>query len=277
VIETDSNPLEGIANILICPGCGDGLKLGAEEVSCSGCQNRYPMYEGVAHLALLGGSDTWNEQAPAQDSTAYQKQYQDFADAERYNLKYERHLLKRLSTRREYQRLQELCGSQAHCTTMLELPCGGGRLSPQLAPSTDLLIEADIAMGQVLYGKSKEDIGVDRAWMTASAFHIPFRDESVDAVVCVRLCHHLPTHQERERLLRELLRVAGRYVVMTFFDYHSLKNRLRRLRGKSPKHTMTVEQVAELAASCNAELAACPQLFSIGSGHRYALMVKRGS
>jgi ubiquinone/menaquinone biosynthesis C-methylase UbiE len=114
--------------------------------------------------------------------------------------------------------------------------------------------------------------------MTASAFHIPLRDESVDATVCVRLCHHLPTSAERERLLRELLRVSRRFVIMTYFDFHSVKNALRRLRrpftGKPPKMTMKTSRVAELAKEGGAELVACPAVSLLGSGHRYAMMVK---
>jgi ubiquinone/menaquinone biosynthesis C-methylase UbiE len=115
--------------------------------------------------------------------------------------------------------------------------------------------------------------------MTASAFHIPLKDQSVDGVVCPRLCHHLPSTEERERLVRELLRVARRFVIMTYFDYDTLKNRIRRYRtrkkGKRPKKTMPRALVAALAKECGAELVAAPHLSIIGSGHRYALMTRR--
>ena len=67
---------------------------------------------------------------------------------------------------------------------------------------------------------------------------------------------------------------------MTFFDFHSPKNYLRRLRapfnGKPPKMTMTRRRVAELAAEQGAELVAAPALAWQSSGHRYALIVKKG-
>jgi lauroyl/myristoyl acyltransferase len=114
--------------------------------------------------------------------------------------------------------------------------------------------------------------------MTASAFHIPLRDASVDGTICVRLSHHLPTAAERERLLRELLRVSRRFVIMTFFDHYSLKNMLRRLRrpldGQPPKMTMTMARVAELARQHGARLVTAPPLSRLGSGHRYALIFK---
>jgi ubiquinone/menaquinone biosynthesis C-methylase UbiE len=183
-----------------------------------------------------------------------------------------------MSTQRERRILRSLLASQGHCKIILDLPCGGGRLSDQLATATDLLIEADIAIGQILYGRDTTSLNVPRLWMTASAFHIPFCDNAVDATVCIRLNHHLPSPVERERLVRELLRVSRRFVIMTFFDYHSFKNLFRRVRQpfnhKRAKNTMTVDQIGGLARANNAALVACPQLSTLGSGHRYALLVK---
>ena len=207
----------------------------------------------------------------------YEQRYVDFEKARNYNLKYELKPLKRLSTLREYQILGRLLGQLRHCKTMLEIPCGGGRISSRLTGATDLLIEADIGLGQVLYGRAKKKLKIPQIWMTASAFRIPMQDSSVDAVVCIRLSHHLPTYQQREDLLAELLRVSRRYVFMTFFDYHSIKNILRRIRNSKPKLTMTLSQVASIAASHGAKIVACPRLSIIGSGHRYALMVKTRS
>jgi hypothetical protein len=65
---------------------------------------------------------------------------------------------------------------------------------------------------------------------------------------------------------------------MSFFDYYSPKNTLRRLRQpfdrKPPKSTMKISELQRLAQDCGATLVECPALFLIGSGHRYALMVK---
>lgn len=175
---------------------------------------------------------------------------------------------------REYQILKRLLGQQKHCATMLEIPCGGGRISQQLTDATNLLIQADIGLGQILYAMTKDNLNIPQIWMAASAFRIPLQDSSVDASVCIRLSHHLVTAAERESLLVELLRVSQRFVIMTFFDFQSIKNILRRVRGKRPKLTMTTSQISALAAMHGAKLVACPRLSVIGSGHRYALVVK---
>lgn len=270
-----------ILSLLACPDCRGPLALAKDHLHCASCTAKFPIYEGIAQFARFGSAEKWGGEKPAETSESYQQNYQKVKEAAKYNEMYSKRWSKRWITRREYALLRELLASQPRCTTLLDLPSGGGRLSPQIAPYTDLLIEADIALGQVQYGREFGRVQRPQLWMTASGFHIPFRDASLDGIVCVRLNHHLPTAEERERLVRELLRVAKKFVVMTFFDFHSLKNLGRRLRQpldkKPPKMTMTVDRVRELASEGGADLVAWPALSHLGSGHRYALMVKRGS
>ena len=271
------NDLQPIRKILVCPACRGNLNMDGDEIECSSCRRVYPLHENIPQFSIFqNNAAAGNEigEAPAND---YEQRYLDFEKARNYNLKYERKLLKRLSTKREYQILERLLRTQRPCKTMLEIPCGGGRISSRLAGTTDLLIEADIGLGQVLYGISHTKLNIPQIWMTASAFSIPLRDASVDAAVCIRLSHHLATSEQREGLLAELLRVAKRYVIMTFFDYFSIKNLLRMVRQKRPKLTMTTSQISRLAAEHGSTLLSCPRLSLIGSGHRYALVVKNNS
>jgi SAM-dependent methyltransferase/uncharacterized protein YbaR (Trm112 family) len=288
-----------------CPGCAGALSHDGDTLVCGGCGTPFPIRQGIPLLAIRGTAETWEQTDPgppptppeellearpepaagarldagATTSADYQTWYQDLEEARSYNEAYRDRPTKRWSTKREYRLLQRLLETQPRSGVLLDLPSGGGRLSPRLAPHTDLLVEADIGFGQLLYGREQHTGEDDRVWMTASAFHIPFRDRSVDGVVCCRLCHHLPTAAERERLLAELLRVSRGFVIMTFFDHHSVKNTLRRMRrpldGKPPKMTMTVDRVREVAREHGAELVAQPALSHLFSGHRYALMVRR--
>ena len=211
-------------------------------------------------------------------SDAYQQNYQKDQRAAIYNAKYRDRWTKRISTWREFGLLDRMLRNQGRSKVLLDLPCGGGRLSPPMARYTDLLIEADVALGQLRYGRVHGRVSTRQVWMIASGFQIPLHDASVDGTVCVRLTHHLPTEVEREQLVRELLRVSKRFLIMSFFDYYSPKNTLRRLRRpfdrKPPKSTMKVEELQRLAQDCGARLVESPALSMIGSGHRYALMVK---
>ena len=271
------NSLQPIQNTLACPACRGGLQIGKHAITCINCSQVYPIHENIPQFAVYESDEAALKEVAGISKNNYEQRYVDFEKARNYNLKYDHKPLKRLSTKREYQILQHLLARQKHCATMLEIPCGGGRISPQLVTATDLLIQADVGLGQILYRMTREKLKIAQIWMTASAFRIPLQDSSVDAAVCIRLSHHLPTSKQREDLLAELLRVAGRYVVMTFFDYHSIKNILRRLRNSKPKLTMTASQVSSVASSHGAKLADCPRLSIIGSGHRYALLVKSPS
>jgi SAM-dependent methyltransferase len=229
-------------------------------------ENRWASQQG--HLACSAD----------QSSKSYQQNYQEDRRAARYNAKYRDHWTKRISTWREVALLDRMLRSQGRCEVLLDLPCGGGRLSPPMARHTNLLIESDVALGQLHYGSEHGRVTTRQVWMVASGFNIPLRDASVDGTVCVRLTHHLPTEAEREQLVRELLRVTRRFLIMSFFDYYSLKNTLRRLRRpfnrKPPKSTMRTGELRRLAQDCGARLVESPALFLLGSGHRYALMVK---
>lgn len=271
-------PTSAIAELLACPACQAPLEAAAESLRCAGCGAAYPVHDGVPMLAVRGTSETWGQPQQTAQSTDYQAEYQQVENAAVYNLAYREKALKRSSTRREFDLLRSHIARVGRSRVILDLPCGGGRLTPAFADSADLVIEADIALGQVLYGRRESQVATPRAWMTASAFHIPLRDRAVDGTISVRLSHHLPTAAERERHLAELLRVSRRFVIMTFFDHYSLKNGLRRLRRpfdrQPPKMTMTTSQVAAIAERHGARLLAAPPLSRIGSGHRYALIVR---
>ena len=267
--------LTSLEPILACPTCRGSVRCSDDAVVCVACQARYSIQDGIPLFARIGAPGDASGPQPGETSEAYQRRYQQDERAAKYNAMYRDSWAKTLSTRREARLLDRLLESQGHCRTLLDLPCGGGRVSAPLARHTDLLIEADIGLGQVRYARQNGRVPTKQIWMTASGFEIPLQDSAVDGTVCVRLNHHLPTAVERERLVRELLRVSKRFVIMTFFDYDSLKNRLRRLRGMRPKLTMRVDELGELAQSCGAVLETCPALFVVGSGHRYALMVKQ--
>lgn len=300
---------------LRCPRCASGsLSMEAGSLTCGRCSSRFRVDEEIPLLAVPGSTQTW--MTPEEESDApvlgapaastegsqsagatqvdprwaddpyqvsgdkYQEEYQDVEEARKYNEAYQTRATKRWSTNREHRLLRKLLGCQPRSEVLLDLPSGGGRLSPVLEEYTDVLVEADIGLGQLHYARRNHPADkTDRVWMTASGYHIPFQDGSVDGVVCCRLCHHLPTPEERERLLSELLRVSRRFVIMTYFDYHSMKNYVRRLRqpfdGQPPKMTMTTDRVRELARGHGAELVAQPPLSRLFSGHRYGLMVKR--
>lgn len=272
--------IAAIQELLSCPVCGGTLRVDGGAIACAGCAARYGFDNGVALLALRGSSDTWGADCQGASSDAYQAEYQTVERAAAYNRGYQHRLHKRIGTRHEWRIIRRHLAKVGRSRVILELPCGGGRITPSFADMTEFVIEADIAIGQIRYARATSTLSTPSAWMTASAFHIPLRDGSVDGTICIRLAHHLPTAAERERLFRELMRVSRRFVIVTFLDQRSLKNLTRRLRHpfdrKPPKLTMTTARVAELARAGGGRLIAAPPLNRIVSSHRFALIVKDG-
>jgi SAM-dependent methyltransferase len=272
------NDLISLQGLLACPHCLGELRCGEDNVRCSRCHAVYPIQDGIGLFGRFDTIDVNNKKPADQTSEAYQQNYQEDQEAAIYNIKYRECWTKRISTWRELALLDRMVRNQGRCKVLLDLPSGGGRLSQPMARHTDLLIEADVALGQLRYGRTHGRVSTPQVWMMASGFHIPLLNESVDGTVCVRLIHHLPTEAEREQLVRELLRVSKRFLIVSFFDYYSPKNTLRRLRRpfnrKPPKSTMKVRELQRLAQDCGARLVESPALSLIGSGHRYALMVK---
>lgn len=270
--------IAAIADLLACPACRGALALEADVLRCGGCGAGYGFEDGIALLALHGTSDTWGTPQRAGQSDAYQSEYQTIERAAAYGRVYRRYPHKRLGTRQEWRLIRGHLAEIGHSRVILELPCGGGRITPALADAADFIVEADIAIGQLRYGRATSEVATPCAWMTASAFHIPLRNESVDGAICIRLAHHLPTDAEQGRLISELLRVSQRFVILTFYDPRSLKNLTRRLRHpfkpKPVKPAMTPERVAEHARAGGGRLVAAPNLSRIVSGHRFALIRK---
>jgi SAM-dependent methyltransferase len=272
--------IASIERLLACPNCNDPLSVGPDWIRCEGCDARYAIQDGIALLALRGGSETWGAPQGGEQGTAYQDEFQEDENAAAYNLQFRRKPLKLGVTPRESWLIRRFIRQVGRSRAILEIPCGGGRLTPAFADSTDVVIEADVAIGQVRYGRQNSRVGVPCVWMTASAFHIPLRSGSVDGTVCVRLSHHLPTALERERLFAELLRVSRRFAIVTYFDRFSLKHLTWRLRHpfsrKARKPALSASEVAAFARANRARLVSTRPLSWFGSGHRYALMLKEG-
>jgi ubiquinone/menaquinone biosynthesis C-methylase UbiE len=174
--------------------------------------------------------------------------------------------------------LERLLGEIGHSGTLLDLPCGFGRLADLLHRHADEVIEADFSPSMLALNVSSHGPNGTR-YLQCSALAIPLADRAVDTVLSVRLNHHLDSQDAREQHVRELLRVAGRAAILTFFSASSLKNRLRQLRaafGKRGKHTLRKDRVETLARDLGFEVRRFAPLSRIGSGHVFALCVRRG-
>ena len=217
-----------------------------------------------------------NLHAPMQPAKL--QNYNSTRGAEAYKADYRNKLHRKWSDRRERALLARYFARIGKAATVLDLPCGHGRLADFLRQHCDRLVEADWSFTMV--SLNQRDHGRDRRhYVRASALEIPLPDAAVDVAVSFRLSHHLETQELRERHLRELFRVARQHVIVTWFSATSLKNLLRQVRvrlgRKQPKNVLRNDRVRALAAECGFVQTEARPLFLVGSGHVLGLFSRR--
>jgi ubiquinone/menaquinone biosynthesis C-methylase UbiE len=204
--------------------------------------------------------------------------YRSLRGAQAYRSDYEAKLHRKVSDHWERAIFARMFASIGHSQTLLDLPCGVGRLFGMLQQHATAVYEADFSPSMLRLNVADHDRAA-AGYLRCSGLAIPFADQSVDTVVSVRLNHHLSHPADREQHVRELLRVARNAVIVTYFSHHSLKNWLRRLRKpfnrKGDKHTLTTRRVVELARAAGFTPRSLTPLSRMGSGHVFALLVRQ--
>lgn len=190
-----------------------------------------------------------------------------------YASKYDRQRHKRLSSRLERRCLRRLLRTSGLAgARVLDAPCGAGRLTPCLGPVAGQVVALDYS--PTMLAALGERLALPR--LLGDALRLPFADESFELVLSARLSHHIGEESGRLAHLREVMRVASRFAIVTVFDTWSLKNVLRRVRrpldGKRPKYTLTRAQVRAAAAASGFRVRRALPLSRLASGHVYYLL-----
>jgi SAM-dependent methyltransferase len=148
-------------------------------------------------------------------------------------------------TARELRLLQRVWPGRAG-ETVLDLPCGAGRLLPLLSGTLGhRVVQADAALEMLLQAqqRTRGASGVVRA----DALQMPFCDRAFDGVLMFRFLHHLAPEASR-RAIAEACRTARRFVVVSFFhpcSLHHAHRWLHELAGAPrTRHAVRLQRVA---------------------------------
>ena len=202
-----------------------------------------------------------------------------------YTNKFKRRWTERINNRHEQQLIRRLLRS-ASITNVdgiaLDLPCGYGRLYPIVREVCQQVVESDWSFPLLSATKasqhSEQPAGNESGYVRATVMSLPFIDGAFKFVLSVRLCHHIREHQERIQYFKELMRVSSGFLIATYFDSRSFKNRWyeirRRFNRKRPKWTLDYQEVEELSRANGFEIVASLWLSRFFSGHRYVLLRK---
>jgi SAM-dependent methyltransferase len=126
---------------------------------------------------------------------------------------------------------------------VLDAPCGYGRFSTLFAERGARIICADVSTAMV--ARTRERIsgeGLRGMYAVMDIRHLPFKANSVEATFTMRLFHHGFARDEMGVILKELARVARRWVILSYYRYHPLHALFRRLKGFSSRIKMMTDE-----------------------------------
>jgi len=119
---------------------------------------------------------------------------------------------------------------------VLDLPCGAGRLLPDLVRRGFVVTEADASPHMIeqsqTFAAERGMYLADERFVVTSVFRTPFDDGLFDAVVCNRLLHRFYEPRLRRDALAELRRIARGPIVVSFFSSLTLNGGVFHVRNR---------------------------------------------
>jgi len=112
------------------------------------------------------------------------------------------------------------------CRTLLDIPCGAGKLHHTLENSGFSIIGADRSL-QMLR-ESRKSGATEVALICSDIRAIPLRDEAIDVVICLRFLHRIPFHLHRDTI-EEISRVASSHTIIYFARRRFLSSIIARI------------------------------------------------
>ena len=110
--------------------------------------------------------------------------------------------------------------------SILDIPCGTGKLTEILRERSMLYVAADVSLEMIQQIHCEGPLPL----IQSDGMVLPFRDKSFDAVVSLRLIHRLPS-EIKTLFIRELMRVSGKYIIFSFPKYSLSRETLRRIKS----------------------------------------------
>jgi SAM-dependent methyltransferase len=156
--------------------------------------------------------------------------YRESREAARYVRHHRGSLGRRWRSAQERRFCERVLDRLGHVDSILDVPCGAGRLWPALASRCRRLYAADASSAMLRSSENARGVFATQAL----AQRLPFADAAVDVVFCHRLLHHYAGAAERRAILAELGRVARRAVVFSLWttgNWRAFRERRKVERG----------------------------------------------
>ena len=162
---------------------------------------------------------------PKVEEYSYKKEfYRDAevaADYDQHRFTTHRRLRRNVRKWRAIRRALEEAGDVG---SVLDLPCGTGRFTGDLARAGLEVAGGDISlqmMRKAAMSPQVEDPGIT-GYVQADAEELPFRDRALDCVVSIRFMFHVDPITRR-RILREMGRISRRWLIIDYRHKYSAR------------------------------------------------------
>lgn len=132
---------------------------------------------------------------------------------------------------------------------VLDLPCGGGRVTVHLGLQGYKMSSADLS--DAMLAITRENVaknGLKGAIEKQDIEKLSYADQHFDSLISFRLFHHFPNPEIRQRAVSELCRIAKQFVAISYFSPASVTSVKRAIRSamggrKSDKHPTSLTEV----------------------------------
>jgi len=165
-------------------------------------------------------------------------------DVEEYRKTRYKGIDQRIINKKERKILEKILESiEEKNISVLDIPCGYGRFSELLLKKSLNLTSADVSFPMVLTTrKYSPSTNSPHHFLVGDIKHLPLKDNSFGCIVTIRLFQHILHSSARFQILKELHRVAKKFVILSFYRYnflHSVERWMRcRIKNVNKKISM---------------------------------------
>jgi SAM-dependent methyltransferase len=162
---------------------------------------------------------------PKVEEYAYKKDfYRDAAVAADYDQHRFTTPARQRRNRRKWRAIRRALEETSDVRSVLDLPCGTGRFTGELARLGLDVIGGDISLQMMRQAAAADEIE-DRnivGYAQADAEALPYRDQSIGCIVSIRFMFHVDPITRR-RILREMGRVSKRWLIIDYRHRYSAR------------------------------------------------------
>ncbi|MEJ0084694.1 MAG: methyltransferase domain-containing protein [Pseudomonadota bacterium] len=162
---------------------------------------------------------------PKAHGYAYKKQFYQSADvAADYDEHRFRTPKRQRRNARKWNAIQKALALTTGVTSIVDLPCGTGRFTGNLARSGYEVVGSDISLEMMQQAAKLPSVQHEniKGYVRADAEALPFGAKSVDCVMSIRFLFHVDA-ETRRRMLREFGRVSRRWIIADYRHKYSFR------------------------------------------------------